>query len=132
MVAEKFQSERQWRLPRVEIDNAAPDGELSPNGYLRDALITAGHELVEKVFHLYVCSASELGNSRLERAAVWRRLIETCARRDDDARAGTDLYEQRQPFRGNFRVGQNIFYRRQLGFWQEKRVWLPVEQTFVK
>ena len=51
---------------------------------------------------------------------------------DDDARTGTDLHEQRQPFRGNFRVGQNIFYRSELGFWQEKRVWLPVEQTVVK
>ena len=43
-----------------------------------------------------------------------------------------DLHQQRQSFRGNFRVGQNIFYRGQLGFRQEKRVWLPVEQTFVK
>jgi hypothetical protein len=42
------------------------------------------------------------------------------------------LYEQRQPFCRNFRVGQNIFYRGQLSFWQEKRVWLPVEHAFVK
>ena len=134
LVAEKFQSEWQPRLPRIDVDNAAATGELSPRGYLRDALITAIRELVEKVFHVYVCSASDLGNGRLERAALWRRLTKTCACRYDNARTSValDLRKQCQPFSGDFRIGQNIFYCGQLSFWKEQRVWLPVEQTFVK
>ncbi len=121
-------------MPRIDIDDAATDGELSPGGYLADALITAAPELVEKVFHLCVCAAPKLGDSRLERAAFWRSLIETCARRDDDLRTSLalDLHEQRQPFSRDFRIGQNIFDCRELGFRQEKRIWLPVQQTVVK
>jgi hypothetical protein len=42
------------------------------------------------------------------------------------------LHEQREPFRCHFRVGQNIFNRSEFRFWQEKGIWLPIEQTFVK
>jgi len=61
-------------------------------------------------------------------------LIQTCARRDDNTRTGAalDLRQQRQSFSRDFRIGQNIFYCDKLRFRQEKRVWLPVEQTFVK
>ena len=49
-------------------------------------------------------------------------------------RAGValDLQKQRQPFRCDFRIGQDIFDPGQLCFWQEQRIWLPVEQAFVK
>jgi hypothetical protein len=42
------------------------------------------------------------------------------------------LQEQRQSFRRDLRVGQNIFDASQFGFWQEKRVRLPIEQAFVQ
>ena len=49
-------------------------------------------------------------------------------------RAGValDLQKQRQPFRCDFRIGQDIFDPGQLCFWQEQRIGLPVEQAFVK
>ena len=94
-------------MPRIEIDNAATDSELSPSSYLGDALITAGHELIEKLFHLCGCAASQLADGRLERAALWRGLIETCTRRDDDTRTtvALDLHQQRQSFSRDFRIG---------------------------
>ena len=54
--------------------------------------------------------------------------------RHDDAWAGAalDLQKQRQPFRCDFRIGQDIFDPGQLCFWQEERIWLPVQQAFVK
>ena len=54
--------------------------------------------------------------------------------RHDDAWAGAtlNLQKQRQPFRCDFRIGQDIFEIGQLCFWQEERIWLPVEQAFVK
>ena len=134
LIAEKFQPERQWRVPRIDIDNAATHGELSPSGYLGDALITTAHQLFNKLFHLCCCAACELDNSRLQRAALWRTLIEAGARRDDNAGPAVtlDFCEQRQSFRCDFRIRQNVFDRRKLGLWKEKRIWLPVKQTFVK
>ena len=85
-VAEKFQPERQLRLPGIKIDNPAADGELSPSGDLGDTLVAAVDELFNKAFHLRVCSAPKLDHSGLERTAPRSRLIDTCARRDDDAR----------------------------------------------
>ena len=34
LVAEKFQSKRQWRMPRIKIDNPAADSELATSGDL--------------------------------------------------------------------------------------------------
>jgi hypothetical protein len=42
------------------------------------------------------------------------------------------LQKQCQSFRCDFWIGQDIFDPSQLGFWQEKGIWLPVEQAFVK
>jgi hypothetical protein len=42
-----------------------------------------------------------------------------------------DLRKQREPFSGNFWIGQNIFDGGKLGFRQEKRSWMPVEQALV-
>ena len=64
LVAEKFQAEWQRRLPRINIDIPAADGELSTRGDLRDTLVTAGRESFEKLFHLRGCSALELNNRR--------------------------------------------------------------------
>ena len=121
-------------MPRIQIDNPAADSELSTRGDLCDAVITGGRESFEKLSHVRGCSAPELNNRRFKRAAPRRSLIETCACRDDDARAGVslDLQKQRQPFSDDLRIGQNIFDSGQLGFWQEQRVRLPIEQTLVK
>jgi len=75
-----------------------------------------------------------LNNRRFKASAFRCSLIETCACRHDDPRAGVafDLQKQRQPFRCDFRIGQDIFDPGQLCFWQEQRIGLPVEQAFVK
>jgi hypothetical protein len=61
-------------------------------------------------------------------------LIETCACGHDNPRASValDLQKQRQPFSCDFRIGQNIFNSCQLGFWEEERLLLPIEQAFIK
>jgi hypothetical protein len=89
LVAEKFQPQRQWRLPRIKIDNAAADGELSPGGDLGDTLITAGCQLLEKAFHLRRRSTSELDECGFQHAALWCGLLETCSRCDYDSRTGS-------------------------------------------
>jgi len=134
LVAKKFQPEGQWRLPRIEIDNPAANGELSPGGGLGDPLITARYELLKKAFHLDACSTPKLCKRGLKRATSWRSLIETRARCDDDVPTDSalDLHKHCQPFSRYFGVGQNILYSRKLGFRQEKRIWQPVEQTFKK
>src|SRR6266850_93728 len=76
-VAKKFQSHRQWRLPRIEIDNASTDGELPACSDLSDALITSARESVDEVFHLRVCRAPKLNDCGLKRIGSWRGLIET-------------------------------------------------------
>jgi hypothetical protein len=70
----------------------------------------------------------------LQRAALWRTLIEAVARRDDNAGPAVtlDFCEQRQSFRCDFRIRQNVFDRCKLCLWEEKRIWLPIKQTFVK
>ena len=87
-IAKKFQAHRQWRLPRIEIDNASTDGELPARSDLSDVLITSGRELFDKVFHLHVCPAPKLNECGLEHIAPWRGLIETCPRCDDQMRTG--------------------------------------------
>src|SRR5258705_9571662 len=106
LVAEKSEAEGQRRLPRIKIDNPAADSELSTSGDLRDAFITTGRESFEKLFHPGGRSASELNNRRFKASAFRRSLIETCACRHDDPRAGVafDLQKQRQPFRCYFRI----------------------------
>ena len=120
-------------MPRIEIDNAAADGELPPRSDLSDTLVTAAHELFNQTFHVRVFSAPKTGDSGFKRAAFRSGLIETCSRCDDDARTGPalDLHEQRQPFGCNFRVGQHIFDGCKLGFRQKQRIRLPIQQTFV-
>src|SRR6185369_5641288 len=54
-VAKKFQAHRQWRLPRIKIDNASTNGELPAYSDLSDALITSPRELFDEAFHLRVC-----------------------------------------------------------------------------
>jgi hypothetical protein len=46
--------------------------------------------------------------------------------------AAFDLQKQRQPFRCDFRIGQDVFDPGQFWFWQKQRIWLPVQQAFVK
>ena len=53
-----------WRS-RLPSARATADGELTASGDLSYTLITAGHELLEKPFHLRACSASELGDRRV-------------------------------------------------------------------
>ena len=85
------------------------------------------------MFHVLVRPASKLDQSGLERTAPRCRLIETGARCDNQR--GTQLAlnfcEQCESFRRDFRIRQNIFDCGELRFRQEKRVWLPVEQTFI-
>ena len=109
-------------------------GELPSRRDLGDALVTAARKLFEKIFHLCSCAPAELNNSRLKRIAFRRCLIETRACCHDDSRPGIalDLQEQRQPFGGDFWIWQNIFDACQLGFREEQRARLPVEQAFIK
>src|ERR1700736_5556446 len=53
LVAKKFEAHRQRRLPRVNIDNSAANGELSAGGDLGDALITGIRKFFEDAFHRY-------------------------------------------------------------------------------
>src|SRR5205085_6123889 len=101
LIAEKFQPQRQWRLPRIKIDNAAADGELSPGGDLGDSLITAGDKSLEKLFHLRGGSTPQANKSRVERVAPWCGLLEACPCRDYHARtsSASDLHQDCQPFR---------------------------------
>jgi hypothetical protein len=85
----KFQPQRQWRLPGIEIDNAAADGELSPGGDLGDTFITAACQLLEKAFHLRSRSAPELDKCGFQNAAPWCGLLETCPRCHYDERTGS-------------------------------------------
>src|SRR4029453_2388958 len=132
-VAKKFQSHRKGRLPRIEIDNATTDGELPACSDLSDAFITNGRELFDEMFHLRVRSAPKLSDSGLEHIAAWRCLIETCTRCDDQMGPGPalDLRKQREPFGCHFWIGQNVFDGGKLGFRQEKRVRMPVQQALV-
>ena len=90
--------------------------------------------MFEKTFHLFVCPALKLNDCGLEPAAPRRSLIETCPRCDNQTRTGLalDLREHRDPFRCNFRVRQNIFDGGELGFRQEERGGIPVEQALVE
>src|SRR5215831_862186 len=133
-IAEEFQTERQGCLPRIDIENAAANGELPSSRNLGNTLVTASRELVEKFIHVDVCAAPQLHGGRLERARTRGRLIETCPCGHDDTRAvgALEFHEQRQPFGRNLGIGQNIFNGGKLSFRKKKRVWLPVEQCFVK
>ena len=121
-------------LPRIKIDNAATDRELSPGGHLGDAFVASAYESFKQAFHLRGHTALKLGDGRFERAVLRRSLIETRARCHDDvlARSPPDFHEDCQSFGGNFRIRQNIFGCCKLCFREEKRVRLPVEQTFVE
>src|ERR1043166_1108845 len=57
IVAEEFHTHRQRRLPGIEIDNAAADGELSARRDLRDALITRAAQFIEQLLHRRACAA---------------------------------------------------------------------------
>ena len=76
----------------------------------------------------------KFGDDRFQRAVLRRSLIETRACCYDDVSAGSasDLHEDCQSFGGDFRIRQDIFGRSKLCFREEKRIRLPVEQTFVE
>src|SRR6266436_3155569 len=76
LIAKEFDPHRQWRLPRIEIDNPAPDSELSARGYLSDTFITSAGKLLKDAFHFFRRPASKLDASRDERARFGRGLIE--------------------------------------------------------
>src|SRR4029078_13584886 len=134
LISEEFRSKRHWGLPRIKINNAATDGELTPSGDLGDALIATANKSFKQTFHLQRRPALKLGDCRFQRPALRRSLIETRPCCDDDASAGSapDFQKDCEAFRSNFRIRQNILRRCKLSFRKEKRVRLPVEQTFVE
>jgi hypothetical protein len=99
-----------------------------------DAFITGAPESFEKTLHFLVRPAPKANDRRLKRAALRRSLIETFARCHNQVRTGLalGLHEQHEPFRCDFWIGQNIFNRSEFRFRQEKRIWLPIQQTFVE
>jgi len=134
LISEEFRPERHWGLPGIKIDNAATDGELPTDGDLGDALIAAAYKSFKEAFHLRGRSALKLGDGRFQRAVLRRSLIETRACCYDDVSNGSapHLHKDCQPFGGDFRIRQNIFGRCKLCFREEKRIRLPVEQTFIE
>src|SRR5206468_5783741 len=117
-----------------KINNAATDSELSTGGDLGDALIATGYESFKQAFHRQGRPALKLGDCRFQRAVFRRSLVETRACCYDDVSAGSapDLHQDCQSLGGNFLIRQNIFSSCKLCFREEKRVRLPVEQTFVE
>ena len=107
---------------------------MSTGGDLGDAFIATAHKSFKQAFHLPDRPALKLGDGRIQRAVFRRSLIETRACCYDDVSAGSasDLHQDCQSLGGNFRIRQNIFGRCKLCFRKEKRVRLPVEQTFVE
>ncbi len=134
LISEEFHPDWHWSLPRIKIDNAATDGELAPGGDLGDAFVASAYESFKHAFHLQRDTALKFGDGRFQRVMIRRSLIETRACCHDDVLAGfpPDFHEDCQSFSGNFRIGQNIFGCCKLCFREEKRIRLPVEQTFVE
>src|SRR5437762_4420449 len=58
-VAAKFDSHRQCRLPGINIDNAAADGEMATDRGLNNALITGADKFFEEGVHLVRLTASQ-------------------------------------------------------------------------
>ena len=67
-------------------------------------------------------------------ASVGRRLIEAGVRCDDNVPTGilVDFREQREAFRRDFGIGQNVFDSGELGFRQEMRARQPIHQALIK
>src|SRR5256886_9780289 len=121
-------------MPRIKVDDAAADGELSARRDLGNAVIAGAAEPLENALHLLVGTSLKLNNRGLECAAPWRSMVETLARCDNEmwTALARDLCQQREPFRRDFRVGQDIFNRSEFRFRKEKRGRIPVEQALVK
>ena len=121
-------------MPRIKVDDAATDGELPARRDLGNAVIAAADEPLENALHLLVGTSLKLNNRGLECAAPWRSMVETLARCDNEmwTALALDLCQQRQPFRRDFRVGQDIFDRSEFRFRKKECGWIPVEQAFIK
>ena len=133
-VAEKFRAHRQLRLPGKEIENPAAHGELAARRHLRDAFVAGVGQRLEQCVHRLVRAAFDPQRGRLQRAQLRRRLIEAGARGDDEMRSGfaRNSAEQREAFRGDFRIGQNVFDRGEFRFREKERVGHPVQKTLVE
>src|SRR5256885_9959320 len=112
-------------MPRIKVDDAAADGELSARRDLGNAVIAGADEPPENALHLLVGTSLKLNNRGLQCAAPWRTMVETLARFDNGmwtalARA---LGHQREPVRRDFRVAQDIFNRSAFRFRQDPRGW---------
>ena len=71
------------------------------------------------------------------RSAGWRDwgdLIKRCASGDDGARIfrGLNAVQEREAFRCDFGIGQNVFNRGELRFGQKQRIGQPIQDTLVK
>src|SRR5256885_11124593 len=121
-------------MPRIKVDDAAADGELSARRDLGNAAMAGADEPLENALHLLVGTSLKLNDRGLECAAPWRSMVETWARCDNEmwTALARDLCQQREPFRRDFRVGQDIFNRSEFRFRKEKRGRIPVEQALVK
>ena len=107
---------------------------MSARRDLGNAVIAGADEPLENALHLLVGTSLKLNNRGLECAAPWRSMVETLARCDNEmwTALARDLCQQREPFRRDFRVGQDIFNRSEFRFRKEKRGRIPVEQALVK
>ncbi len=133
-VIEEFRAHRQLRLPGKEIENAAAHGELAARGHLRHALVAAAEERLQQRLHRLARALFDAQRGRRQRALFRRRLREAGAGRDHEMRPRfpRDPAEQREPFRRDLRIGQNILDRRELRFREEERPRHPVQQALVE
>src|SRR5438067_2444880 len=134
VVAEIFDADRSRRLPRKNVENAAADGELSAGRYLGDAFIAGRDKRFNRAFERRLFASAQSEDSGIQRRRIWRRLIERGASRDNEVRPflALDPIKEREPFRRDLGIGQNIFDGRQFRFRKKERVRLPVQQTFVE
>ena len=134
VVAEIFDADRPRGLPRKDIDDAAADGELSARRDLADAFVIGAHERFDRALEWRFFPASQAEDRGVQRRRIRRGLVERRAGGDDEVRTFLALkaVEQREPFRRDLRIRQDIFDGGELGFRKEERVGLPVQQTFVK
>ena len=134
VITEKLRANRPLGLPGKQIENSAANGELAARGDLRDPFVTGRDECFNRPFHGLALPATKRQDRRVQGGRIRRRLTQGRAGGDDYVRTFLALnpVEQREPFRRDFRIGQNVFDGGELGLRQEERVRKPVEQAFVK
>ncbi|PYJ25610.1 MAG: hypothetical protein DME91_03010 [Verrucomicrobia bacterium] len=91
-------------------------------------------QLFEKILHIFGDPPAKLNKGGLECTVLRRGLVEACARCNNEKgdRRSLDLRKQCEPFRGDFRIRQNVVDRGKFSFRQEMRGRMPIQQAFME